>query len=193
MIRFSCSRLCSEPLALVKKPITSGSPEIGETTQSARRQRPGPGTTNLAKSSVQKMIFSLGTYFAGDYSSPKQITAIQDPTAKDRAMAMREIPRDEWGPFFDEFSRNHVDDEVTVEEREPDAGTHNLARDLPLQGITAVTSGQTNEIEIITNDTQAGVITHVVKGPTHVRIDDTGEEHLIEIEATDGAKTLVHY
>jgi hypothetical protein len=108
-------------------------------------------------------------------------------------MSMREIPRDEWQPFFDQFSRDHADDRVTVEEREPQAGTHDLARDLPLEGITAVLTEQYDEIEIITGDLGDGVMTHIVKAPTHVRIDETGEERLIEIEGNDGGRTLVHY
>jgi hypothetical protein len=111
-------------------------------------------------------------------------------------MSTQEIPRDEWTSFFDTFSRQHEERLVTVEVLASDIGAQTEARELPLAGITATLKGsEPDSISIIVGDALEGRLTHTITGPMRVWLERTAEgaNAALEIEAADGAKTLLRF
>jgi hypothetical protein len=109
---------------------------------------------------------------------------------------MREIPRDEWVEFLDSFSRQHEGWLVTVEVLGAEIGAQVEAQELPLQGITAeLKGGDEDVISVILGGGSAERVTHNIKGPTHVRIEQTkdGADMTLQIESDDGVATLVRF
>jgi len=106
-----------------------------------------------------------------------------------------DVPRNQWAEFLDRFSREHLDDPVAVEvQGETEAAAGNLARNVPLVGVSASMKEGQNEIEVILGDSPEGPqMTHVVPRPTRVyhRPDADGEE-LLELVSEDGTTTVVH-
>lgn len=51
-------------------------------------------------------------------------------------MVMRDIPRDEWNVFLEEFSRQHRDEPVTVAKSDMREGLRFAERATPLMGIS---------------------------------------------------------
>lgn len=107
-------------------------------------------------------------------------------------MTVREVPRQEWNAFFDQFSRIHANEPVDVEVR-GDQGEGTIARDMPLQGITAGADPGTKTIEIIVGQPKnEDLVSHTIATPVHVRIDESADQdNLIEIEDRDGVTTCV--
>jgi hypothetical protein len=106
-------------------------------------------------------------------------------------MSLQEIPRKDWKPFFDNFSRQHVNDCVAAEVRsETERGR--IADHLALQGITADPEDQ-DKIQIVMGDASFDdlLITHVVESPKRVLLREDNGHEAIEIEATDGTCTTV--
>jgi hypothetical protein len=111
-------------------------------------------------------------------------------------MQTQEIPRSEWQAFFDTFSRQHEGWLATLEVLGSDVGAQVEGRDLPLAGVSLSSGG--DEVETIsidlgtTPDTHVG---HTINHPTGVWLERTeeGANAALEIEATDGAKTLLRF
>lgn len=132
----------------------------------------------------------MGTRLASLIPIPLHFTQNDDgvPT-----MTIREVPQTDWIAFFDQFSRRHVNDPVTIEVEQNEANRGVIAESMPLQGITAGADPGSNTIEIIVAQAaDEDLISHTVATPLHVRVDETGdEENTVEIEADDGTKTRV--
>ena len=64
-------------------------------------------------------------------------------------MQTRDIPREQWIKFFDDFSWRHEGWIVTLEVLGPDIGNQEEANNLPLVGISADVKARENQIEII--------------------------------------------
>jgi len=111
------------------------------------------------------------------------------------ATAGREIPREEWLQFLDEFSRAHAGWLVTVEERDPERGLRELAREVPLSGISAeVSAGLARGITIIAGP-RDGEWTHRIDAPIRLRVNRTpeGADEGIEAESAGGSSTRVRF
>lgn len=105
-------------------------------------------------------------------------------------MSVHEIPRHDWKTFFDHFSRQHVNQRVAAEVRS-DNNRGRIAENLALQGITADPEDE-DKIQIIMGDpAQETLTTHVVESPQRVFLREDEGHEAIEIEATDGSRTLV--
>lgn len=110
-------------------------------------------------------------------------------------MATREIPRDEWAKFFDDFSQRHQGWLVTVRVLDADIGAQVEAEELPLVGITAELEHSDNRISIMVGETPAAHVTHTITEPTAISIKQTeeGATEALEIKSADGAATLVRF
>jgi hypothetical protein len=107
---------------------------------------------------------------------------------------MREIPREEWAEFLDSFSRQHEGWLVTVEVLGSEIGAQVEAEEKPLEGITAeLKDGGEGSISITIGLTPAEHVTHNIKAPTHLRIEQAknGADLALQIESEGGATTLV--
>ena len=110
-------------------------------------------------------------------------------------MSAREIPREEWPRFLDEFSRAHAGWLVTVEERSPDGSARELVHEVPLSGVSVeLYGGQTRGIEIIAGPRDEEW-THRIAAPTRLRLNETSEgaEEGIETESIGGLRTAIRF
>lgn len=105
-------------------------------------------------------------------------------------MATREIPRESWKEFFNGFSRRHEGWLVDVQILGP-LGAQHEAENLPLEGISADHANKDISIATIEKDK---IVEHFVTKPTHVLVEEAdGAERALEIESSDGEKTLVTF
>lgn len=106
-------------------------------------------------------------------------------------MRMRELQPDEWGKFFDGFSRSHQGRPVSVEVRTARHAHASVARWLPLVGVVAdahdAQGPKPDAIEVIVGDAPHGHVSHVVRHPTRVRVAQVsnGEDEMLVIESAD--------
>jgi len=102
----------------------------------------------------------------------------------------REIPRSEWGPFLEAFTRRNLDRPATVQVLGPRLGAQYEARRLALQGIFLERSRTT--ITIVLGEAPT-LVEHPIGLPIHVWVEtsDQGVEKTIEIEESDLTKTIV--
>jgi hypothetical protein len=112
-------------------------------------------------------------------------------------MQTREIPKHEWVPFLNDFSRRNQGHPVAVEVFGPQVGAQREADSLPLVGVTVdLTDGGDNEqIEVIVGDSPSAHLMHAVQRPSQVRLAlaDEGADEALQIESEDGTTTLVRF
>ena len=114
-------------------------------------------------------------------------------------MTTQEIPRDEWTTFFDTLGKMptpKIPAEVVLLEGATHAFDEQEARDLPLEGITATSTGAAPEtIAISIGETPEDHVTHTITGPTRVWLEQTSEgaNAALEIESADEVKTLLRF
>jgi hypothetical protein len=103
------------------------------------------------------------------------------------------VPREEWGRFFDEFSKQNVGSPMSVEVETPEEGRHELAHEAPLIGITASSEhGESLTIELIFSDSPAGELSHTIHSPSRVTvIPGAGESKAMEIESELAREVVV--
>ena len=110
-------------------------------------------------------------------------------------MPTREVTREEWVNFCDSFSRQHEGWRVTVEVLGQEIGAQAEARELPLRGVTAELNGGEERIEIMVGEGAGDHITHTIRSPKRVYVEETGAgaHEALEIESPDGVKTLLRF
>jgi hypothetical protein len=100
-------------------------------------------------------------------------------------MPTQEILRSEWGTFFDSFSNRHRGWLVTLEIMNPEIGDQTVARDMPLEGITAELNEQgADEIEIVVGSQPDSHVSDTVVAPSNVWLKSTeeGADEALEIQ-----------
>ena len=110
-------------------------------------------------------------------------------------MPTREIQREQWESYFDEFSRTRAGELVTIEVV---SNAQDDPRDevklLPLLGISFDPKGsEAGSIEIMVGDKANDHVTHIVTRPVHVYhkdgagliSDEVNQEEIIEITSAD--------
>jgi Family of unknown function (DUF5335) len=110
-------------------------------------------------------------------------------------MQTRDIPREQWIKFFDDFSRRHEGWIVTLEVLGSDIGDQEEANNLPLVGISADLKARENRIEIIVGGRPDADVTRFIERPKHVWVKEPtlpGDE-AIEFESEDGIKTILNF
>ncbi|MEW6736844.1 MAG: DUF5335 family protein [Acidobacteriota bacterium] len=111
-------------------------------------------------------------------------------------MLTREIPRNEWPAFFDDFSRNYQGWTVTVEILNPNIGAQVEAHELPLEGITVdLKEDGKDEISIIIGEAPEDHVTHNILVPIHVWVEQTdkGDVEALQIESESGITMLLRF
>jgi Family of unknown function (DUF5335) len=110
-------------------------------------------------------------------------------------MQTRDIPREQWIKFFDDFSRRHEGWIVTLEVLGSDIGDQEEANNLPLVGISADVKARENRIEIIVGGRPDADVTRFIERPKHIWVKEAtlpGDE-AIEVESEDGIKTILKF
>jgi len=110
-------------------------------------------------------------------------------------MQTQEIPSNQWVPFFNELSKRHTGDHVTVELLGRDIGDQHEAQDQSLMGITVDPPSGACKIEVMVGEDEHTNIAHEIARPVHVRLakSDDGIDAALEIEADSGPRTLVRF
>ena len=111
-------------------------------------------------------------------------------------MQTKEITRTEWPSFFDSFSRQHEGWLATLEILGPEIGAQIEERDLPFEGITDEwdeTEG--NTIMIMAGGRTDDHVTHTIKRPTAVSLEQTdeGADAALAIKSEDGVTALLTF
>ncbi len=106
-------------------------------------------------------------------------------------MPTREIPREQWTSFLDDFSRRHKGENAVVEVLDQREGDQREADRLPFVGISADEKAGENVIAIMVGDRPDRHEEHLIDKPSHVRVREEGRLSAIEIEPSDGPRTLV--
>jgi Family of unknown function (DUF5335) len=107
----------------------------------------------------------------------------------------REIPREQWIKFFDDFSKKHEGWIVTLEVIGSDVGDQEEAKGLPLVGISADLKDRENRVEIILGGRRDANLTRIIDTPKRVWLKEPEEvaHEAIEIESEDGTMTLLTF
>jgi uncharacterized protein DUF5335 len=111
-------------------------------------------------------------------------------------MKTREIPREQWADFFDEFSRQHEGWLATLELLGAEIGAQKEARDLPFVGISADwKAGGRDNVSIILGEKRQDHVTHTIAAPLHVRLEETesGAHQALQIESAGGEQALIRF
>ena len=110
-------------------------------------------------------------------------------------MLSRELPREEWVKFFDDFSKQHERWIVTLEVLGSDLGDQEEANGLPLVGISADVKDRENRIVIMVGDDPDAHVERIIDKPKRVWIKQAEEEahEAVEVEDEDGTTTLVRF
>ena len=111
-------------------------------------------------------------------------------------MQTKEIPKNEWTEFFDNFSRKHQGWLVSVEIFGTEIGAQVEQRQMALEGITDEWDEvEGNTIIIMTGAKTEGHISHSITHPTAVSLEQTdeGADAALAIKSDDGVTTLLRF
>ena len=110
-------------------------------------------------------------------------------------MRTSEIPRDQWIPWLDAFSKRHEGWIVELEVVGPQLGDQEEANALPLVGIGADVKSGESRIEISLGGRPDAHLTRIIERPTRVWAEESDEpvHEAIAVESADGTKTLLHF
>lgn len=104
------------------------------------------------------------------------------------------ISKPEWPAFFDNFSRKHQGGLTTLEIFGPDLGAQIEERGLPFEGITDEwNEAEGDTIMIMAGGTRNDHVTHTVRNPTDVNLQQTdeGEDAALAIKSADDTTALL--
>ena len=110
-------------------------------------------------------------------------------------MLTKEIPREQWVRFFNDFSKQHEGWVVTLEVFGYDIGDQEEATRLPFVGISANLKDGENRIDIIVGDRLDAHVTRGIETPKHVWLKEPDEvaHETIAVETDDGRTTLLRF
>jgi hypothetical protein len=110
------------------------------------------------------------------------------------SMKTREIPREEWVKFFNNMSRRQEGWQVGLEVFSPEIGDQVEERNMFLAGLAAEVTNDGANIEIMLGGKATSHVTHVVKAPVLVELQQTdfGEDAALKIQSADGTTSLLH-
>lgn len=109
-------------------------------------------------------------------------------------METREITRNEWKQFLDDFSKQHQGRSASVQIIGDDLGSQQEATSLPFVGISADDSGSAKGgIEVMLGTERDDHLEHLISDPTHLWLKSANGQgtEALEIEASDGTKTIL--
>ena len=105
-----------------------------------------------------------------------------------------EIPAHNWSGFFEDFSRRHETDMVSLEVLDSEIGAQLEGRALLFGGIS-IADDRGKELALMFDSVDGEHLTHIVARPIHVWLQSTPArgDQTLEIESADGGKTLVRF
>ena len=108
-------------------------------------------------------------------------------------MRNRLVPRSEWINFFGEFNRHHEGRPVAVTVLSPGFGSQIEANDLPFEGIVAPV--EEGPISIHVGSRPERHVEHEIRDPRQVwvEMDENGVEKALDVESSDGTKTILEF
>ena len=111
-------------------------------------------------------------------------------------MRTRQIPQGEWPVFFDHFSSRHEGWLVKLEIFSPDIGAQVEETGLVLTGLTDEWHEiKGNTITIMAGDKPDEHVTHSIRCPTEVSLEQTddGADAALSIKSADGTTALLSF
>lgn len=111
-------------------------------------------------------------------------------------MKTREIPKNEWPKFFDDFSRKHEGGLVTLEVFGTEFGAQVQERELTFEGIVDEWDEiQGNRIVIMVGERPDDHLTHSIARPAQVSLEETdeGAGAVLAIKSADGVMALMRF
>lgn len=111
-------------------------------------------------------------------------------------MKTREIPKEEWGKFFDNFSRRHEGWMVTLEILGAEIGAQVAEQELALNGIVDEWDDiKGNAIMIMVGAKPDAHVTHTIGNATQVSLEQTdgGADVALAIKSADGTTALLRF
>jgi len=109
----------------------------------------------------------------------------------------REIPREEWVSFFNNFSRSHEAWPVRIEVFGVELGAQLESSSLRFTGINADLKDGQNRITIDLGITPHRSMSHAIAHPTHVwlgrRDGERGAFETLDIQSENGVTTLIKF
>jgi hypothetical protein len=110
-------------------------------------------------------------------------------------MQNRDIPTNQWKPFFDDFSRLHRGERVDVETLDPAVGPRSKICDCPLLGVVAMPDcGQGLCLEVVTG-AEPDTRTYTVRQPSKISVceRDGGQVVAVQIGTSEGAVVMLRF
>lgn len=104
-----------------------------------------------------------------------------------------EVPKNEWKHFFDEFSKEKLNWETTVQVLNSETGAQILSDGLPFQGLTFEDNGDTPAVELTLGHDPEHHQTHNVFDPRIIAFEERADGGTLDIEDAAGTKTLVTF
>ena len=111
-------------------------------------------------------------------------------------MKTKEIPKNEWPRFLDNFSRKHEGWSVTLEILGTELGAQVQERELALAGVVDEWDEiHGNRIVIMFGEKPDDHITHSISSPTQVSLEQTdgGANVALAIKSADGVVALLRF
>ena len=111
-------------------------------------------------------------------------------------MKTKEIPKNEWPKFFDNFSRQHEGWLVTLEIFGSEFGAQVQERELTFAGIVDEWDEiHGNQIVIMVGEKPDDHITHSIANPTQVSLEQTDEDAhaVLAIKSANGVMALMRF
>lgn len=111
-------------------------------------------------------------------------------------MKTKEIPKNEWPKFLENFSRKHEGWLVTLEIFGTELGAQVQERELALAGIVDEWDEiHGDRIVIMVGEKPDDHMTHSIGHPTHVSLEQTvgGEDVALAIKSADGVTALLRF
>lgn len=111
-------------------------------------------------------------------------------------MFVKQIPRDEWEPFCQSFSRQHRRWLVTIEVIDESGASRIMARDEPLKEVAVeLANGKPDRIFINVGTAPRERLAHTVAAPSAVTFErsEEGAHGGMSIESGSGEKTVLRF
>jgi hypothetical protein len=111
-------------------------------------------------------------------------------------MATREIPRQEWVRFFDQFSRDNLGKAANLEVISPDLGDQPVAEEPQVfRGISADEKDRENRITIMLGLSIEDGTEHAVTAPVQVWLKDADGDvgAALELRSEDGTTSILSF
>lgn len=104
-----------------------------------------------------------------------------------------EIKKEDWVKFLESLSGRRFEWKTKIEVLSTEFGDQILSDDLPLNGITIETRGDSSAIDISVGENTEAHQTHRIENPSRIAFlaADSSHGDIIDIEQKDGTKTLI--